>query len=1023
MTFGAGSLTFLVGKSGSGKSTISNLLTRFHAPISGSISIDGRDIYDLDLIWLRNNITLVQQQSFLFNETLFRNIALGHRRHEQVTSTQAYECARLACLQDTISALPYGIDTKVGAGGKALSGGQIQRVALARARLRNTPILVLDESTSALDSTTSKLVMERIRAWRAGMTKIIITHDTEPIQKDDYVVLIEHGGVSRSGLRDDVLRSEEPQTNVLNAKTSLSGLGPSSRKAKKDHVRPAGLKWTKEDITRRASFEKRLDYMRSGSYLKSPTTMRNASRMTSLMAGNTSAARASMYAAFNTRDLAADAKNRPERVPQVPKLPPTPSTMEEDIELQQVPALSSKTARIASLATNKDGALPSPRLLDNSRRSIRAKFGGGNYHKIDDDQDAMQFSLQRIFATVLPTLDRRRRTWLVLGVLACCCRAALPSLLAYSLSKIFETYYMVSDYESKALKWCFVVLTVAVLDGCLVFTGTYLLDIVARHWADRLRTTAAHRILQQRKAWFEEDANSTVYLTSVLDRNAEEMRGLVARHATSVLNVVIMLLVAVIWSFVLSWKLTLVGVGATPVIVGLVKAMSLTSGSWESKINAANDALGAVFAETFTDIRTVCSLTLEGYFHKKYASATVTLFAQGCRRAMYMGLLFGMCESSIHFFMAVLMWYSVRLASSYELSATQIFTSMSLMFLTCTQAGLALSLIPMIAIATESATRVIRLAQLKVHKEVLGPPEPAAATALLKPQPGGQILTQRYAISFNNLTFHYPSRPHTPILRNLTLHIPTGTITAIVGPSGSGKSTLTALLFNLYPTTDGSITLLSRPLTSVPASELSTLVALGPQHPTLLPNASVAENITYGISPNTRLTSPANIDLAAQQAAIRDFITSLPDGYDTVISDGANSGGAGGGGMGLSGGQRQRIAIARALVRRARVLVLDEATSGLDGDSAGEVRQGLRRVLRGQGTTWGHEANGKGKGKGKENPERDTTILMITHDIETMKWADRVVMLEEGRVVEEGRFEELASISGGRFRAMMRLEG
>jgi ATP-binding cassette, subfamily B (MDR/TAP), member 1 len=149
----------VVGKSGSGKSTIANLLMRFYEPTAGDIFVDGTSISELDINWLRNNITLVQQQSILFNETIFRNISFGRRDHVGVTKEQVRVCVDLAQLQSTIEELPKGLDTEVGSGGSALSGGQKQRIALARARLRNTPILILDESTSALDYASRKAVM------------------------------------------------------------------------------------------------------------------------------------------------------------------------------------------------------------------------------------------------------------------------------------------------------------------------------------------------------------------------------------------------------------------------------------------------------------------------------------------------------------------------------------------------------------------------------------------------------------------------------------------------------------------------------------------------------------------------------------------------------------------------------------------------------------------------------------------------------------------------------------------------
>jgi ATP-binding cassette, subfamily B (MDR/TAP), member 1 len=191
--FPAGETTFVVGKSGSGKSTLGNLLMPVYEPTAGRILIDGTSIGELDINWLRNSITLVQQQSILFNETIFRNISFGQRDYLGVTKKQARVCIDLAALQSTIQDTPKGLDSQVGSGGSALSGGQKQRIAVARATLPDTPVLILNESTSALDYGSRKTVMEGIREWRRRKTTIVITHDISQIREDDFVYILEKG--------------------------------------------------------------------------------------------------------------------------------------------------------------------------------------------------------------------------------------------------------------------------------------------------------------------------------------------------------------------------------------------------------------------------------------------------------------------------------------------------------------------------------------------------------------------------------------------------------------------------------------------------------------------------------------------------------------------------------------------------------------------------------------------------------------------------------------------------------------
>lgn len=144
-------MMFLVGPSGSGKSTTSKLIINLYEPLTGRVLVDGRTVQILDSEWVHNNITVIQQASILFDDSLFINIALGGHNPSIVAKEEAQLACDMAMLQSTLTNLPEGLDTKLGPGGYNLSGGQRQRVALARARLRDPPVLILDEITSGLD--------------------------------------------------------------------------------------------------------------------------------------------------------------------------------------------------------------------------------------------------------------------------------------------------------------------------------------------------------------------------------------------------------------------------------------------------------------------------------------------------------------------------------------------------------------------------------------------------------------------------------------------------------------------------------------------------------------------------------------------------------------------------------------------------------------------------------------------------------------------------------------------------------
>ena len=230
------------------------------------------------------------------------------------------------------------------------------------------------------------------------------------------------------------------------------------------------------------------------------------------------------------------------------------------------------------------------------------------------------------------------------------------------------------------------------------------------------------------------------------------------------------------------------------------------------------------------------------------------------------------------------------------------------------------------------------------------------------------------AIEFQDVNFAYPQRPEVPILKDVSFRVASGECVAIVGSSGSGKSTIASLLQRLYEPTGGAINLDRNRLSSAEVVWLRDHVAIVSQHAQLF-DASVADNISYGSS----VVSIGEIERAAKEANVHDFIMSLPKGYDTLVGENASL---------ISGGQAQRIQIARALVRTASILILDECTSALDSTNQDIVMKTIMDVKRGR------------------------TTIIITHSLPIMKMCERIVVLDQGVVKEDGSFDSLMSRRG-----------
>ena len=186
----------LVGESGAGKSTVLSLLQRFYEPVRGSVLIDGQDVRAVTQRSLREQIGVVTQDTFLFNETIYENIRYGRL---DATEEEIYAAARQAYIHDFIMTLPQGYQTTTGDKGCRLSGGQQQRLAIARALLKNAPILLLDEATSALDSESERMIQNSLETLSKGKTVIAIAHRLSTILKADQIIVMDAGQIVEKG--------------------------------------------------------------------------------------------------------------------------------------------------------------------------------------------------------------------------------------------------------------------------------------------------------------------------------------------------------------------------------------------------------------------------------------------------------------------------------------------------------------------------------------------------------------------------------------------------------------------------------------------------------------------------------------------------------------------------------------------------------------------------------------------------------------------------------------------------------
>ncbi|TDZ35383.1 Multidrug resistance protein sirA [Colletotrichum trifolii] len=481
----------------------------------------------------------------------------------------------------------------------------------------------------------------------------------------------------------------------------------------------------------------------------------------------------------------------------------------------------------------------------------------------------------------------------------------------------------------------------------------------SEHLIHRARSLALAHVLRQEMAFFDDAAHSGPALASFLSTEAADLAGISGGTLGLILIAVATLVSSLAVGLAFGWKLALVCWSITPVLIGSGFAGVWAVGEFERRNEVHTRASAAYAGEMIGAIQTVASLTMEAKVLDEYGRTLALSRRDAFKAALQASAVLALARAGVVACMALGFWYGGMLIVDGEYSLLAFIVVYSSIITSAYSAGIVFSFTPDLAKAQRSAAGLQRLLERRSAID----PESADGESIEKPPLG--------RVDFRDVSFAYPGQARHPALSHVSLTVPAGATIALVGHTGSGKSTIVSLLQRFYDPTQGSIFLDGRPIASLNVAEYRSLIGLVSQEPTLL-QGSIRMNLVAGCR-RTDITD-AEIEEACRKANILDFVSSLPNGFNTVV---------GSRGSQLSGGQKQRLAIARALVRKPALLVLDEATSAIDSTSELLIQEALAEAAAG------------------------CTTIVIAHRLSTIQNAHVIYVVEKGRIVEYGTHSQL----------------
>ncbi|CAI0472890.1 unnamed protein product [Linum tenue] len=574
-------------------------------------------------------------------------------------------------------------------------------------------------------------------------------------------------------------------------------------------------------------------------------------------------------------------------------------------------------------------------------------------------------SMRRLYAMVAPD-------WIygVSGTIGAFFAGAQMPLFALGVSQALVSYYMDWDTTRHEVKRIAILFSIASVLTVIAHAVAHLsFGIMGERLTFRVREKMFSAILQNEIGWFDDLNNNSSMLASRLATDATLLKTIVVDRSTILLQNLGLVVTSFVIAFILNWRITLVVLATYPLIISGHISEKLFMQGYGGNLSKVYLKANMLAAEAVSNIRTVAAFCAEDKILDLYGHELVEPSKRSFARGQIAGICYGISQFFIFSCYGLALWYGSTLMEKELASFKSVMKSFMVLIVTALAMGETLALAPDLLKGNQMAASVFEVLDRKSQ---------------MSGDAGEELKNVEGKVELKNVCFSYPARPEVAIFKDFNLQVHLGKSVALVGQSGSGKSSVLALILRFYDPTSGRVMIDGKDIKKLQLRSLRRHIGLVQQEPALFAT-SIYENILYGREGATE----GEVIEAAKLANAHSFISALPQGYSTKVGER---------GVQLSGGQKQRVAIARAVLKNPEILLLDEATSALDAESEHIVQQALDRLMR------------------------NRTTVMVAHRLSTIKNADQISVIQDGRIIEQGTHSSLVQKREGAYFKLINLQ-